>query len=186
MKLSKILLFTSLWITPLLSLAFLSSASPKFNYSFRCNQNPRNNVYSTQIIFSTNETIDMIFWKKSSNLNKTCSNVSSKFQEFKENRRLNYLLTGKSSTGQTIICGSAKQSESCNDSNRIFILLPGTNPQSTIEGLTETISGGNSPILQGSDDEIIVNFEDLIANIRQKQAKKPGTPIKNNSEILVR
>jgi hypothetical protein len=37
-----------------------------------------------------------------------------------------------------------------------------------IEGLTETILGGNSPIYQGSDDEIIVEFEDLIANIRQK------------------
>jgi hypothetical protein len=186
MRLSKILLATSLWITPLLSLAFLSSASPKFNYSFRCNQNPRNNVYSTQIIFSNNETIDMIYWKKSSNLNKTCSNVSSKFQEFKENRRLNYLLAGKSSTGQSIICGAAKHIESCNDSNKIFALLPGTNPQGVIEGLTETISGGNNPIYQGSDDEIIVKFEDLIANIRQKQAKKPGKPIGNYSEILVR
>jgi hypothetical protein len=186
MKYSKILLAASLWITPLLSLVFVSLASPKFNYSFICYLNPRNNVYSTRIEFSDGKKADMIYWKKSSNIKKKCINVSSKFQEFKESRRLTYLLSGKNSKGQTFICGSAKENDTCEDNIKIFDLLRDTSPTTTIEGLTETISGGNNPILQGSDDEIIVKFEDLIANIRQKQAKKLGEPINNHSETLVR
>jgi Circadian oscillating protein COP23 len=171
MKSLKILLATSLSIAPFLSTTSLSSASSKSDYAFLCGRNRQNSSHTTQIEFPNKERYDMIYWRKSSNARKKCEDISSKFQDFQESRRLNYLLTGKSSTGQTIICGAARQSESCNDSNKIFTLLPGTNPQSTIEGLTETISGGNNPILQGSDDEIIVKFEDLIANIRQKQTK---------------
>jgi Circadian oscillating protein COP23 len=115
MKYPKIILATSLWITSLLSLAFLSSASPKFNYSFICYLNPRNNVYSTRIEFSDGKKADMIYWKKSPNIKKKCINVSSKFQEFKESRRLNYLLSSKNSKGQTIICGVAKENEGACD-----------------------------------------------------------------------
>jgi hypothetical protein len=172
MKLLKILLATSLWIAPLLSITFSSSASPKFNYIFSCSPNLQKNFPSTQIEFSDGKKYDMIYWKKYSNSRKKCDDVSRRFQEFKESHRLTYLLSGKSSTGQTIICGVAKQSESCNDSSKIFDLLPGNSPQSTIEGLQETISGGNSPIYQGADDDIIVSFEDLIGKIRQRQEKK--------------
>jgi Circadian oscillating protein COP23 len=174
MKSLKILLAFSLWITPLLLTTFLSSASSKLNYKFLCGYSFQANTYATQIEFPNDKKYDMIYWKKSSNPRKKCEDISSKFQDFQDNRRLNYLLAGKSSTGQSIICGVAKHIESCNDSNKIFTLLPGTNPQSAIEGLTETILGGNNPILQGSDDEIIVKFEDLIANIRQKQETETG------------
>jgi Circadian oscillating protein COP23 len=174
MKSLKALLAVSLWITPLLLTTFSSSASSKLNYKFVCDYSFKANAYATQIKFPNDKRYDVIYWKKSSSPHKKCEDVSSKFQGFQDNRRLNYLLAGKSSTGQSIICGAAKEIESCNDSNKIFTLLPGTNPQSAIEGLTETISGDNSPIYQGSDDEIIVKFEDLIANIRQKQETETG------------
>jgi hypothetical protein len=173
MKSSKILLATSLWISPFLSLAHLSSASSKFNYSFICYPSPHDGVYSTRIEFSDGKKADMIYWKKSSNPRKKCADVSSKFQEFKESRRLTYLSFGKSSsTGQSIVCGLAKTSDSCDDNSKIFTLLPGTTPESTVEGLREAISGTNSPIYQGADDELIINFEDLIGKISQRQEKK--------------
>jgi hypothetical protein len=169
MKSLKVLLATILSMAPFLSTTSLSSASSKSEYVFLCGRNRQNSSYVTQIESPNKERHDMIYWQKYSSPRKQCENISSKFQDFQDNRRLNYLLFGKSSTGQTIICGAAKHIEGCNDSNKIFTLLPGTNPQSTIEGLTETISGGNNPILQGSDGNI------SITPGKQKNVEKPAT-----------
>jgi Circadian oscillating protein COP23 len=173
MKLSKILLTASLSIPAFLSLTYLSSAASKYNYSFICYPSPKSGIYSTQIAFSDGKNIDIIYWIKHPNFKAQCKKVSNKFQEFKERRRLNYLASGTNTKGQRIICGLVKEGDTCDDSSKIFDLIPGTSLESTIKGLGETIKGGNSPIYQGADDEFIINFEDLIDKIRQQQEKKP-------------
>jgi Circadian oscillating protein COP23 len=157
----------------LLSVSCLSSDTPRLKYSFFCDKNFPSGIYSTKIKFSDGKDADVISWKKYPKPLTICFKVSKKLQEIHESNRLKSFSFKKNYRNQYIVCSLSKGEDACTESNEIFALLPGTNPNDAINGLGAVISeSSNGPIYQGSDGELIVDFDDLIGKIRQGQEKK--------------
>jgi Circadian oscillating protein COP23 len=98
-----------------------------------------------------------------------CDKASGKFQDFLNNGKLTYIISGKDAgNGRGMVCGSANQGDKCDDQGKIFTFLPGTNVEEAVRGLRGAIRG-NSPIFQGSDDEITISLQDLIEQLQLEE-----------------
>jgi Circadian oscillating protein COP23 len=171
MKSSKIFLAINFLIAPFLALPQLPSLSTSSNISFNCYRNPSTKIYSTQIALASGEKYDIVHWEKYPKPKLICDKASGKFQDFLNNGKLTYIISGKDAgSGRGIVCGSANRGDKCDDQSKIFTLLPGTNVAEAVRGLRGAILG-NSPIFQGSDDEIIISLQDLIKQLQLEKSQ---------------
>jgi Circadian oscillating protein COP23 len=98
--------------------------------------------------------------------------VSDRFQKSWESGKLNHLkITHFNKAGGNIICGLADDKTPCDESTKLFNLLPGISPKTAVRSLLQNIVNiTNKPIHQSSDDEIII---DLKTSIEQLISQKP-------------
>lgn len=72
-----------------------------------------------------------------------CDTVSSKFQTFYQDGRLNYLTDGQVA-GEQVICAQLETQEQCSGENQLFQVRSGTDSEEVIVGITEILKGKQS------------------------------------------
>ncbi len=129
---------------------------------FYCAPDSRGTLF-TQVLIPGREPLQLISWKKTANPRTTCERVSRRFHDFYKAGKLNYIKGGSG-----IICGTAEDIE-CNDKrDKLFDLLPYTKAtESLADALKEMLyNGSGNPIYQGSDDELVIDFQKILAELR--------------------
>jgi Circadian oscillating protein COP23 len=137
---------------------------------FDCYRDPRTLVYSTVYTSRQGKKKALIYWKSNiiGNPKNNCRTVSDQFQAHWSSGKINYMKVGSSrKTGRLIICGLRYGNNSCNDQAKLFELLPGTIPEQAVKSLLAGLNddGKSNPIIQSSDDEIIVDVRKLIERL---------------------
>ena len=98
------------------------------------------------------------------NPQRRCEAVSSKFQTFYEDGRLNYLSNGENN-GYPIICALLEKQETCSGENQLFQIREGSKPEDVIVRLKKIFEGDSSkPIYQNSGDRIYVPMSKFLEN----------------------
>jgi hypothetical protein len=97
-----------------------------------------------------------------------CTRVSRRFQDFYNAGKLNYIKSGKSEKKPGhIICGTAEDIV-CTERDKLFDVEPYTKPADSLaKDLNKILAkNGNEPIYQGSDDELVIDFQKILAELR--------------------
>jgi hypothetical protein len=167
-NLQKISLFASLWTVLILLNISKSNAQTRSSLIFECRLNPKIKISSTYIVYSDGVSSELIRWKSkvTRNPRTTCQNASNRFQELWSNGQLNHLKISK-----RLVCGVPTPQTPCDESTKLFELLPGSNPKTTASNLLHKISFKNSnaePIVETSDEEIISDFREAVKKIHSK------------------
>ena len=146
---------------------------PTDRVSFYCgeivNQETGENIPTTvAYVPQRQSTIPIVAWKSKHvaawNPQSRCEAVSSKFQTFYEDGRLNYLSNGESA-GYPIICALLDKQEECSGENQLFQVRPGTNPEDVLLGLKGILAGQSSrPIYQSSGKRVYVSVSNFLEN----------------------
>jgi Circadian oscillating protein COP23 len=164
-NLQKTPLISSLWTVLILLNVSPATARNRFSLIFECRLNPKTKISSTYIVYSDDVTSELIRWKSKAirNPNVTCRNASNRFQELWSSGQLNYLKINK-----RLVCGIPTLRTPCDESTKLFELLPNSNPKTVASTLLHKISVRDSnkePIFETSDDEIIINFREAIKQL---------------------
>jgi hypothetical protein len=159
-------------LTPFSSVA-LNQIVPQPSPQFYCFPDSTGRHF-TSVLLPSGKSLNLIYWqwKGTDDRRSICDQVSRKFQDFYKTGRLNYIKSGRSKTnGIGIICGTAKASIECNERNKLFDVRPYTKPEDSIaDDLKKRLrDDGGKPIYQGSDDEIVIDFQDLLAQLRTQK-----------------
>ena len=114
--------------------------------------------------------IPIVAWTNDSiaawNPQRRCDAVSSKFQNFYQDGRLNYLSDG-SVAGEQVICAILEKQEECSGDNQLFQVREGTDSEEVIVGIKEILKGKRSEtevIYQSSGDRNYVDISGLLEN----------------------
>jgi Circadian oscillating protein COP23 len=146
-------------------------------YIFECQQNPGTGVLATVVKKRSNgKTREVILWKSNyvpKPIQKTCRDVSDRFQEFWDKGNLDRLVISRADrNGGVIVCGFADRISNpvCDERHKIFTLSGAMSPQTAYDNLLRNLTNKiEIPIYQGSDDEIIIDFK---AAIEQRPANR--------------
>lgn len=92
---------------------------------------------------------------------KRCEIVTQKFQQFYDNGGLNYLTHGINN-GDPVICSIPNQGETCNGTNQLFNIKPGSNPTIVLQRLIDTLvgAGGDGILYQNSGQQIYIDMKE--------------------------
>lgn len=161
-------LICSLWIISILLNVSPATAQNRSSLIFECRVNPKTKISSTYIVYSDGVTSELIRWKSKVTRNPrvTCQNASNRFQELWSSGQLNYLKINK-----RLVCGVPSLRTPCDESTKLFELLPGSDPKTTASTLLHKISVKDSsrePIVETSDDEIIIDFREAVKKLHSK------------------
>lgn len=115
--------------------------------------------------------IPIVAWTNDSiaawNPERRCDAVSSRFQTFYQDGRLNYLTDGQVA-GEPVICALLDKQEQCSGENQLFQVREGTNSGDVIVGIKEILKGKRSEtevIQQNSaGDRNYVSISGLLEN----------------------
>ena len=114
--------------------------------------------------------IPIVAWTNDSiaawNPERRCNAVSSKFQTFYQDGRLNYLTDGQVA-GEQVICALLEKQEQCSGENQLFQVRSGTDSEEVIVGIKEILKGKRSQtevIYQSSGDRNYVSISGLLEN----------------------
>jgi Circadian oscillating protein COP23 len=145
-----------------------STAQNRSSLVFECRLNPKTKISSTYIVYSDGVTSELIRWKSKVTRNPrvTCQNASNRFQELWSSGQLNHLKINK-----RLVCGVPTPRTPCDESTKLFELLPDSNPKTTASTLLHKISdrgSGSEPIVETSDDEIILDFREAVKKLHSK------------------
>lgn len=95
---------------------------------------------------------------------KRCENVTQKFQQSYEQKRLNYFSYGMNN-GYQIICALANQGETCNSTNQLFTIKSTNQPELVLQKLLDISEGKSGEILfQSSGQQIYVDVRKFLSN----------------------
>lgn len=154
------------FLAPFSSVA-LTQIDPKPSPQFHCFPDSIERHF-TRVSLPSGESLNLIYWRDTANPRATCDRVSRKFQDFYKTGRLNYIKGGRSEkTGGGIICGTAEANIECNERSKLFDLLPYTKPANILaDDLKKRFrDDSGKPIYQGSDDEIVINLREILAQL---------------------
>ncbi|WP_019504032.1 COP23 domain-containing protein [Pleurocapsa sp. PCC 7319] len=123
-------------------------------------------------------TIPIIAWESNYipvwDAQRRCETVSSKFQTFYEDGRLNYLTNGVNQ-GYPIICAVLEKGQLCKGEDQLFQVKPSSNPREILLSLNELLEGKTSqPLYQIGDKQVYVSIEDLLNNTSTVDEKNSG------------
>jgi Circadian oscillating protein COP23 len=168
-NLQKTPLISSLWTILVLPNISPATAQNRSSLIFECRLNPKTKISSTYIVYSDGATTELIRWKSKVTRNPrvTCQNASNRFQELWSSGQLNHLKINK-----RLVCGVPTPRTPCDESTKLFELLPNSNPKTVASTLLHKISVRDSrkePIVETSDDEIIIDFREAIKQLHSKQ-----------------
>jgi hypothetical protein len=164
-NLQKISLISGLWAISILLSVSQTNAQSRSSLIFECRLNPKTKISSTYIVYSDGVTSELIRWKSKVNRNPrtTCQNASNRFQELWSSGQLNHLKIIK-----RLVCGVPSPRTPCDESTKLFELLPNSNPKTAASTLLQKISDRDStkePIFETADDEIIIDFKEAIKKL---------------------
>jgi Circadian oscillating protein COP23 len=167
-NLQKTPLISSLWTILILLNVSPATAQNRSSLVFECRLNPKTKISSTYIVYSDGVTSELIRWKSKVTRNPrvTCQNASNRFQELWSSGQLNHLKINK-----RLVCGVPSPRTPCDESTKLFELLPDSNPKTTASILLHKISDRGSssePIVETSDDEIIIDFREAVKKLHSK------------------
>ncbi|MBD2212780.1 hypothetical protein H6G27_23325 [Nostoc linckia FACHB-104] len=121
--------------------------------------------------------ISLIGWKsqvfpRNFSPQKRCELVTQKFQQFYDNGGLNYLTHGINN-GYPVICSIPNQGETCNGTNQLFTIRPGSNPTIVLQRLIDTLvgGGGDGILYQNSGQQVYIDMKEYF-----KQAPVENIP----------
>jgi Circadian oscillating protein COP23 len=168
-NLQKTPLIFSLWTILILLNVSPATAQNRSSLVFECRLNPKTKISSTYIVYTDGVTTELIRWKSKVTRNPrvTCQNASNRFQELWSSGQLNHLKINK-----RLVCGVPTPRTPCDESTKLFELLPNSNPKTVASTLLHKISVRDSskePIVETSDDEIIIDFREAIKQLHSKQ-----------------
>jgi hypothetical protein len=164
-NLQKTPLISSLWTILVLLNISPATAQNRSSLIFECRLNPKTKISSTYIVYSDGATTELIRWKSKviRNPNVTCRDASDRFQELWSSGQLNHLKINK-----RLVCGVPTPRTPCDESTKLFELLPNSNPKTVASTLLHKISFRDSskePIFETSGDEIIIDFREAIKKL---------------------
>lgn len=107
-----------------------------------------------------------------------CQQVSSRFQSARNSGRLDYITAGIVN-GLPVVCAT-NAGGSCNNSNVLFTLKPGTNAASTLQRLFDVRDLGAGPLYE-SDGRPYINVDTLLAPLTSNAAS--DTPSESPSTV---
>jgi Circadian oscillating protein COP23 len=168
-NLQKTPLISCLWAISILLNISQANGQGRSSLIFECRLNPKTKISSTYIVYTDGVTTELIRWKSKviRNPNVTCQNASNRFQELWSSGKLNHLKINK-----RLVCGVPTTRTPCDESTKLFELLPNSNPKIVASTLLHKISVRDSskePIFETSDDEIIIDFREAIKQLHSKQ-----------------
>jgi Circadian oscillating protein COP23 len=164
-NLQKTPLISSLWTILILLNVSPATAQNRSSLIFECRLNPKTKISSTYIVYSDSFTTELIRWKSKviRNPNVTCQNASNRFQELWSSGQLNHLKINK-----RLVCGVPTPRTPCDESTKLFELLPNSNPKTVASTLLHKISVRDSskePIFETSNGEIIIDFKEVMKKL---------------------
>jgi Circadian oscillating protein COP23 len=167
-NLQKTPLISSLWTILILLNVSPATAQNRSSLVFECRLNPKTKISSTYIVYSDDVTTELIRWKNTAirNPHITCQNASNRFQELWSSGQLNHLKVNK-----RLVCGVPTPRTPCDESTKLFELLPNSNPKTVASTLLHKISVRDSskePIVETSDDEIILDFREAVKKLQYR------------------
>ncbi len=167
-NLQKTPLISSLWTILILLNVSPASAQNRSSLVFDCRLNPKTKISSTYIVYSDGFTTELIRWKNTAirNPQVTCRDSSDRFQEFWSSGKLNHLKINK-----RMVCGVPTPRTPCDESTKLFEILPNSDPKIVASTLLHKISVRDSskePIVETSDDEIVIDFREAVKKLHFK------------------
>ncbi|PAX52176.1 COP23 domain-containing protein [Brunnivagina elsteri] len=173
----------ALALTALTSAATLAiSISPAFSQPVATNSQPNKVTFLCREIFDKASGdkipatvawiperkghISLIGWKSQAlpphiTPQKRCEIVTQKFQQFYDNGSLNYLTHGINN-GYPVICSIPNQGETCNGTNQLFTIKPGSSPTIVLQRLIDTLvgAGGVGILYQNSGQQVYIDMKE--------------------------
>jgi Circadian oscillating protein COP23 len=154
----------------LIPFSSVTQVSSQPSPQFYCFPDPTGNYFTT-VSVPNRKPLNVIDWQRkgTDDRHASCIRVSRKFQDFYKAGKLNYIKSGRSEkTGLGIVCGTAEENVECSEKSKLFDVWHYTKPlDSLADDLKKIlIDGSGEPIYQGSDDERVINFQEILAQLR--------------------
>lgn len=161
-NLQKTPLISSLWTILILLNISPANSQNRSSLVFECRLNPKTKISSTYIVYTDGVISELIRWKSKAirNPHVTCRDASDRFQELWSSGQLNHLKISK-----RLVCGVPTPRTPCDESTKLFELLPSSDPKTVASTLLHKISVRDSskePIFETSNDEIIIDFRETV------------------------
>lgn len=114
-----------------------------------------------------------------------CQQVSARFQNARNSGALNYITAGIVN-GLPVVCATNAGS-SCNSSNLLFTLKPGSDAASTLQRLFDVRDLGAGPLFESSDGSTYIDVNKLLAPLnkggtsgnQEQPSSTPANPGRN-------
>jgi Circadian oscillating protein COP23 len=120
-------------------------------------------------VTTPNRSYPLIYWrgKYPDGPEIQCIRVRNRFRYLWNQGSLNHIKSGRSrKSGRDMVCGTSNIEEECNESNKLFDVFGNTGAVQVATDLKcRLASRCNEPIDQGSGDEFIIDFQDLVKKL---------------------